>query len=126
MATTNKIIEMRKAVKAELETIFSHVYYGAADDTTAFPYAIFTIEEVSMIDGVCGCELEINAVDYGRNTATIEQKTADAVKAFDHKYFENQSIAYISYFDRKNNVASEDLNIIRRRIVFSVNLYEKE
>jgi len=121
----SRTYNFRKSVRTKLLTVMTKVTYGAATGND-FPCAVFRYEDVSAMDGVILGELEINVLGYGRDTETIENNCDSIINLLDHVYCEETTIAYTSYFERKNNVESDDPNIIRRRLVFSVKLYDKE
>lgn len=119
-------IEARKLIDAAMRTAGCSVYYGQAEEKAAFPYAIYSVDTISTIDCVEYCQLEVNVVDYGRDTSTAEN-IADTIKhIFDHNTFDSDAVSFTVYFDRKNNVEAEDRKIVRRRLVFDFNLYRKE
>ena len=120
-----KTLETRKAIKEELSKHCEHIYYGQADDNAAFPYAVFSIEEISKNDLVPMYELEINVVGYGKDTSYVENICDNIESGMDHMTVNADHIAFTLYFDRKNNVTAEDRNIIRRLMTFSFNLYER-
>ena len=120
-----KTLEARKAIKEELSKYCEHIYYGQADDNAAFPYAVFSIEEISKNDLVPMYELEINVVGYGKDTSYVENICDNIERGIDHLTVNAENVSFTLYFERKNNVTEEDRNIIRRRITFSFNLYER-
>lgn len=121
-----KTINCRKTIKALIDGVCSNVYYAQADENASFPYAIFSVEEVSKIDLVPLCELEVNVVGYGRDTSEVENICDALEKQLDHLTINENGVSFTLYFERKNTVNSEDRAIVRRRLVWSFNLYEKE
>lgn len=121
----SKTLALRTSVRNILTSVFDKVFYAVADDSSSFPYCVYTLQEVTRVDGVSKYELELNCCDYGRNTAELENKCDQLTAKLDYLYQEDETIAYTVYFARRNNVASEDLNVIRRRLVFDLNLYVK-
>lgn len=108
-----------------LSDIGCPIYFGQADETAQLPYVIYDLQTVSMMDGVRLCELEFNVVGYGRDTLPIENLCDKIERLFDHRTFNENDVSFTSYFDGKNRVDSEDRQIIRRRLVFNFNLYER-
>ena len=115
----------RKTIVSALSGIGFPVYFGEADETAQLPYVIYDLQTVSMFDGVRMCELEINVVGYGRDTTPVENVCDRIERVFDHKTFNENDVSFTSYFERKSRVDSEDRKIIRRRLVFNINLYER-
>lgn len=121
----SKTIAMRSAIHAKLKTICNNVYYDVAEQGAPFPYLVFGIEEVLSDYGTISCDLEVNAVDYGRDTATCET-LADNVQASLNKWrYLDDDIQFSTYCDRRNNVQEEDKKIIRRRMIFEVRMHER-
>ena len=101
------------------------IYYGYAEPHVSSPYLIFTVEEVTREDGRILCELEVNCLDYARNTERCEN-IADAVeKALDHTVTIINEIEFHIYANRRNIVSSDDVQIVRRRLTFDLYLYER-
>ena len=101
------------------------VYYAYAKSNAAAPYLIFNVEEITREDGRTTCELEVNCLDYARNTERCEN-IADAVeKALDHTVTITDNIEFHVYANRRNNVSSNDVQIVRRRLTFDLYLYER-
>lgn len=119
-----KTIEVRREIEALIKSACPNVYYGQANDKASFPYAIYTVEEVTKIDLTPACELEINVVGYGRDTSAIENICDRIESDMDHLTIIGDKVSFTLYFERKNNVFADDRNIIRRRMVFTFNLYE--
>jgi hypothetical protein len=70
-------------------------------------------------------ELEINVMDYGTNTSTVEDLCDSIQSLFNKKVVITNDIGVYFYTDRRNTVDEEDRNIIRRRLTFSAYLYER-
>lgn len=121
----SKTLALRESLRKILLTVFDKVYFAAADDSAGFPFCVYNLNEVMQIDGVSRYELELNCCDYGRNTALIEAQSDRITGALNYLYKEEPNIAYTAYFARKNSVFAEDPNIMRRRLVFEINLYDK-
>ena len=106
-------------------TVTPEVYYDYAKSNAAAPYLIFSVEEVTREDGRITCELEVNCLDYARNTERCEN-IADAVeKALDHTVTITENIEFHIYANRRNTVSSNDVQIVRRRLTFDLYLYER-
>lgn len=107
------------------EVVTPEVYYAYAKPSAAAPYLIFDVEEITREDGRTTCELEVNCLDYARNTERCEN-IADAVeKALDHTVTITENIEFHVYANRRNNVSSNDVQIVRRRLTFDLYLYER-
>lgn len=122
-----KTLPARTAIKAELERLCGRVFFDHAEFTgkPVYPYLIFMLEEVSYSDGMTLCELEVNAVDYGKSTSRCESLCDEVQRAFRGFLHLDDEIEFAAYQDRRQTVPEEDRNIIRRRMTFEVRLHER-
>ena len=121
----SKTVALRTAVQAKLKTLCDRVYYEHAEQNADFPYLVFSAEEVQRDYGTISCDLEINAVDYGRDTATCETLADNVQASLDKWRYLDDDVQFSTYCDRRNNVQEEDKKIIRRRIIFEVRMHER-
>lgn len=103
----------------------SKVYYQQAQDDHPKVYAVYTIDMVDLTDGKYSYEIEINVMDYGTDTSTLENLADSIQKAFNQLVEINENVGVYFYADRRNSVEEEDRNILRRRLTFSAYLYER-
>lgn len=126
--TPKKTLSLRKVVVAKLTDIMpsgSKVYYQQAQDDHPKVYAVYTVEMVDLSDGRNAYEVEVNVMDYGTDTATIENLADNIQAGFNELVVINNYIGVYFYADRRNAVEEEDRNILRRRLTFSAYLYER-
>jgi hypothetical protein len=120
-----KTMAFRAAVRAVLVPICSSVYYDHAESDAPYPRIVYSAEELSKLDGRTKVSLEINVLDYGTDTAACEI-LADAVQAsLDGYIFIDDSIEFASWADKRMPIQEDDKKIIRRRLLFAVDLYER-
>ena len=121
-------IALRTAVVSLLGTVMpegSKIYYQQAQETTPKIYAVYTLDMIDTTDERILYELEINVMDYGTDTSTIET-LADSIQAlFNKRVVINDDVGVYFFADRRNAVEEEDRNILRRRLTFSTYLYER-
>jgi hypothetical protein len=126
--TRKKTVALREVVKEVLASIAPEgtaIYYGQAEKGAGHRYIVFTLDEVLREDERTTLELEVNVMDYGKDTATVEN-LADTIQTAFNKYVViNDNIGVYFYSDRRNSVEEEDRNILRRRLTFSAYLYER-
>ena len=103
----------------------SKTYYQQAQSDHPKIYAVYTIEQIDLTDGRYTYEVEINIVDYGDDTAPIENLADTIQQAFDKLVVINDDVGVYFYIDRRNSVEEEDRNSLRRRLTFSTYLYER-
>lgn len=121
-------LALRTVVVSVLDTVMpqgSKTYYQTAQDDHPKVYAVYTLDLVDQTDGRKTWELEINAMDYGKDTATIENLADSIQKKFDKLVVINNDIGVYFFTDRRNTVEEEDRNILRRRLTFSTYTYER-
>lgn len=120
----NKTEATKRALTRLLRTLCSNVYHLQAPDDEAFPYIVYEIRELSHDDGKTLIQLEVNAIDYGKNTAVVDN-LADAVQSALHKYYYiDPFIEFAAYKGSRQSVQEEDKQVLRRRMLFEVHLHE--
>lgn len=120
-----KTTAARAAIMAELKKLCSRVHYDYAEDGAVYPYLVYSLEEISHLDGLTLCQLEVNAMDYGTSTGTCETLADNIQAAFDKYMFINDDVQFEAYRDRRQPVQEEDKKIIRRRMTFEVRMHER-
>lgn len=123
-----RTIALRTVVVSQLTASMpegSKVYYQQAQNDHPQIYAVYTVEMVDLTDGRYAYEVEINLMDYGTDTSTLENLADTIQTALNKKIVINDHIGVYFYADRRNSVEEEDRNILRRRLTFSAYLYER-
>ena len=123
-----RTLALRTAVVSILGTVMpegSKSYYQQAQEDHPKIYSVYTIDLIDNTDERYLYELEINVMDYGTDTSTVEDLADDIQAAFDKKVELNSDIGIYFFADRRNAVEEEDRNILRRRLTFSTYLYER-
>jgi len=103
----------------------SKVYFQQAQDDHPQIYAVYTLDLIDNTDERLLYELEVNVMDYGTDTSTIEALADTIQSTFNKKVLITEDIGVYFYSDRRNAVEEEDRNILRRRLTFSTYLYER-
>lgn len=122
----NKTEVLRTAIQAKLKTLASNVYYTIASDTTATPYVVYELSELTYNDGKTTYQMEMNIQDYGKDTSTVEDLTDDIQRALNKWFYMDGYIEFMCYKGSRQRVEEEDKQIIRRRLLFEIQLHEKE
>ena len=71
----NKTLALRTVVVSLLGTVMpdgAKTYYQQAQKDHPKIYAVYTLDQIDLTDGRYTYELEINVMDYGTDTSTIE------------------------------------------------------
>lgn len=127
----SKTIVLRESIKEiivsalEQASMTAGVYYSQAKREHDQTYIVFTVEEVTRLDGRISYELEVNCIDYGNDTAQCENIADCVTAALDHTVTVQEEIEFHIYANRRNNVSAQDEKIIRRRLTFDLYLYER-
>lgn len=116
---------LRAAVVEIIGRSAPFVYYGQAGPGHPKQYAVYELEEISSIDDQTTVQLEINCMDYGTDTAACEKMADEIQAALNHAVVLNDGIMFRSYIERRQPVYEEDRKIIRRRLLFTLYLYER-
>jgi len=120
----SKTIELRKELTRMFKTEIDEVHFEIADDSAPYPYLQYEIDEIRNEDGKSVIILEVNILDYGTSTITVETLADDVQKLLHKYYFINDEIQFSSYKLVKNIVQEEDKKIRRRRLTFEIQLHE--
>lgn len=124
----NKTLALRTVVVSLLGTVMpdgAKTYYQQAQKDHPKIYAVYTLDQIDLTDGRYTYELEINVMDYGTDTSTIEDLADSIQNAFDKNVQLTEDVGVYFYIDRRNTVEEEDRSSLRRRLTFSTYLYER-
>lgn len=127
-APMNKTLALRTVVVEQLGTVMpegSKIYYQTAQKDHPQIYAVYLLDQMMLEDDRYAYELEVNVMDYGTDTSTVEDLADSIQAAFDKLVVLTSDIGVHFYTDRRNTVEEEDRNILRRRLTFSAYLYER-
>jgi len=120
----DKTVALRTVISTLLKTMTPNVYYEDAPDTNPYPYMVYELNEITYSYGKVLYQLEVNVFGYGANTAPIET-LADTTQRTLNKYsFINTDIQFTVYQGLRRTIKEEDEQIIRRRLLFEVQLHE--
>ena len=120
MRTWTRRTELHRLFK----TLTTNVYYEGNQDPAVYPRLVFDLSEVTYDSGKTLYQLEINIIDYGTSTKIVEN-LADTVQSTLNKYyFINDEIQFAVYRGLRQKVEEDDKQIIRRRLLFEIQLHE--
>ena len=117
--------ELRRVVTALLSGVAPS---GSFSDTRqeSYPHTVFDLSQVLYDSGRMLYTLEVNIVYYG-DDSTLADDTADRVQElFDGGNYNGDKISFYTRINTRNNVIEADKSVIRRRLLFELNLYSKE
>lgn len=117
--------KLREYLQARLGEVSERAYYGDAPASAEFPYLVYNLQEVSYEDSLSLQELEVDAVDYGTDTAPAEAIADSLQTLLDHHYALTEEFQASIYRERRQPIYENDKSVIRRRLTFQVRLYER-
>lgn len=118
-----KTRKIRKAVRSKLLERVNEVYYGHAPADRKNIFAVFTLEEVSVIDACTVMNLLVELSDYGTDDTAIEDIADRVQEDFDHYHYLDDSLEFMAYLDSRKTITENDKLILRRRIEFELRVY---
>jgi hypothetical protein len=122
----SKTIELRKILVSIFKIITDEVHFENVPEITLYPYLQYELNEILSKDGKTVFKLEVNILDYGLSTSTVEILSDKLQKALDKYYFINEKIQFTTYKLNKISVQEKDKKIRRRRLTFEIHLHELE
>ena len=125
----NRTLALRTTVVSLLNSAMptgSKIYFQQAQEDHPKIYAVYTVDLIDNTDDRYLYELEINVMDYGTDTSTLEDLADSIQKTFNKKVQITDDIGVYFYTDSRHAVEEEDRNILRRRLTFSTYLYERK
>ena len=120
----SKTIALRTELQRKLKTLTTTVYYEEASDSAVYPYCVFELNELLTEANKTVCQLEINLLDYGVSSSAIEILADNIQRSLNKYFFVNTEIEFKTYQGSRQTVKEEDKQIIRRRLLFEVQLHE--
>ena len=115
---------LRTELQRLFKTLTTNVYYEGNQDPAVYPRLVFDLNEVSYDSGKTLCQLEVNVIGYGTSTRSIEDLADTAQSTLNKYYFMNNEIQFTVYRGLRQKVEEEDKLIIRRRLLFEIQLHE--
>lgn len=115
---------LRVELQRLLKTLTTNVYYEGNQDSAVYPRLVFELSEVSYDYGKTLYQLEINIIDYGTSTRVVEDMADNVQSTLNKYYFINNEIQFSVYRGLRQTVREDDKLIIRRRLLFEIQLHE--
>lgn len=119
----SKTVELRKQLEIIFNTI-TNTYFEEASSDASYPYLVYEINELVSNYGKTTLQLEVNILDYGKASRVCEDLADTVQVTLDRYYFINDKIQFAIYKGNRNTIKEEDKKIIRRRMIFEIQLHE--
>lgn len=116
------------AIIAKLKARCPNIYYedgvqvGVGNKN--YPFITFELMEIGTKDGATKYLLEMDIVDYGKIKSTAEKLADDVQDDFHFYYHIDSEIQFRSYKEDRKSIKEEDKLVIRKRVVFELDLYD--
>lgn len=120
----SKTIALRTELQRLLKTLTTNVYYEEAPSPPPYPYMVYELSELVSDYGKTLMEVEINILDYGASSSSIEVLADSLQDTLDKYTFINTEVQFRLYKGLRQRVVEEDKQIIRRRLLFEIHLHE--
>lgn len=120
------IIELRKHITSKIKTECNNVFYERATNDTVFPYVVYELDSINIVENKDNIQLDISIYDRSKDSINIEILTNKIQKIFDKISYCDNYHSLFSYVNVRNNVDTEKDNILRRRLLIDINYYGKD
>lgn len=122
---TNKLRKKLKEIMAgALTGVTDKVYYLNFPKPASYPYVVFELREMLVVDGRTSYQLEIDVVSKdSQTTISMADKLGDAL---DHDAVTTTDFFFHSYRARRYAIVEEDKNIQRVHMQMDLFYYTKE
>jgi len=129
MFAVNNIIEIRKALMADIKIIAARVFYEDSPPTaTTYPFAVFELFD-STADGANTevFDLYINGWDQSSDTTILETMMFNINNLIDKKTYEIDSttLSFRAELNKKLNIKDDDVTLSRREYRYTVNAIQR-
>jgi hypothetical protein len=117
--------EVRKAINAQLKTIYSRTYFLQAPSSAPFPKLVYTIEITNLEDGLQLISLDVDGWDNQDDTTRLEEIMTSVKNAFNKNIVINDKLFISFYLDRQLALPDDNPQLNRRTNIFLGRLYER-
>lgn len=123
--STSKILTLRSQLMTKLKTVASKVYFEDAPFDAVAPYVTFSFPSSFHNGRLEVIVLDVDAWGVGNSTAAVENLSEDIRNAIDKFAINIAGLGCSIFFDRRLSINDTDENIIRRKYVYQIRIYEQ-
>ena len=121
----SKTAELRKLIKAHLQTTQGETYHREAPNDAAYPYKTFTLKSVSFMDARDDFDLCVDI--WHRGDWKVVEEIADQIeKLFRNTNLPQETILPTFFRESRYNLDDPDKTLNHIQLRFNVQLYELE
>lgn len=120
------MLELRKALNAQLKIVHPRVYFQQAPASSVFPYLVYDLP--SLNDDGESLELVVVDVDgwsINPDTTEIETLMAAVNTALNKQVLSTDSMTVMLYLEQKLALIDDDPTIKRRKYVYQARMFRK-
>jgi len=120
------MIELRKALNAQLKTVHPRVYFQQAPELAPFPYLVFDFP--SIYDDGEGQEfaiVDVDAWDVNPDTTSLETLISSVNSALNKSTLTSGNITAAFYLDTKIPLTDDDPLIRRRKYIYQARIFRR-
>lgn len=121
-----KTAELKKLIKAQLQTIPGETYHKSAPEDAVYPYKCFTLKNVTFTDSRDDFDLTVDVWCRGANKLVADDTADQVEKLFRNVNLPQKTILPTFYRDSRTNVDDPDKSLQHIQLHFYVQLYEME
>jgi hypothetical protein len=120
-----QMINVRKAIHANLKAVHPQLYFMKASNTATFPYLIYQIEITNIGDDMQMVTLDVDGWDDNNDTTELEVMMDKVKQSLNKQIMITDSLAMFLDLDRRLTLADSDPRLNRRKYIFNGRLYER-
>ena len=121
----SKTIQFQEVITAILKEVTPYVYFEIASTPDHYPYVMFEFVELPLDYDRIPIQLEINVIGTDADTEAMGVMADLIQQKLDHYYYLDENMQFRTYKGNRNNIKEENVEYIKRQLLFDVSLYER-
>ena len=122
-----KIIELRTAIQALLETLHARVYFHDVPDDATMPYLVFDLPNSIDSGALENFVLDVDGWDANSDTTALETMMGTVDDGLHKKtILVTDKIGIILYRENRLGGEDDDVRIKRRKYIYQARTYQKK
>lgn len=121
-----KVIELRKAIIADLTTVHPRVYYQKPDKDALYPYLVYDLPNSTDDGSLERFILDVDGWDINDDSTFIENLMDSVDRSLHRKTIViNNQLSVSFYRDNRLSLIDENPEIRRRKYIYQVRTFER-
>ena len=121
----SKTIQFQGVITTILKEVTPYVYFEIALTPDHYPYVMFEFVELLLDYDRIPIQLEINVIGTDADTEAMGVMADLIQQKLDHYYYLDENMQFRTYKGNRNNIKEENVEYIKRQLLFDVSLYER-